>query len=243
MKWFSFFFFGLTSIILSIIILPPMRLLFHPNERFKKYARRLVSVFFRFFVFLMHFIGIVDLEPGDKKQYKTLYSKIVVANHPSLLDVVMLISLIPNADCVVAAYVKHGILRLIVNQLYILNDDDYEKIFSECNKSLKLGNCLIVFPEGTRTPRTRRNPVKKGAARVALTSGCNIVPVHIGGTDKFGLGKKDPWRGFNPTEKYVYRLTMKPEINIEKYKDYPRPAATRALTKEISSVLFPEIIL
>ena len=239
-KWFSFFYFGVTSIILSILILPPMRLCLHPKERFRKYARHFVSLSFRSFINIMHLLGIVNLEPGDKKPYKTIQSKIVVANHPSLLDVVMLISLIPNADCVVASYLKYSILKFIVSQLYIVSSDDYEYLFKECEKSLKAGNCLIVFPEGTRTPRTGKNPVKKGAARIALTSGCNIVPVHIGGTDKFGLGKKDPWSGFNPTERYVYKLTMKPEINTEKYKNYPRPAATRLLTKDISSVLFPE---
>ena len=39
-KWFSFFFFGLISIILLILILPPMRLFLNPRERFRKYEIR-----------------------------------------------------------------------------------------------------------------------------------------------------------------------------------------------------------
>jgi len=187
----------------------------------------------------MHTLRIVDLVVDDRKKYKNLSSKIIVANHPSLLDVVMLFSLIPNSDCIVNAKLSNGILRGVVRQLYILNSMNLDEIFSECSKSLKQGNCIIIFPEGTRTPRTGKVNVKKGAARISMASGCNITPVHIGGTDKFGLGKKDPWTGFNPQKRYVYSLSMGQEINPEKYRAHPSPAAARAITKEYSSFLFP----
>ena len=238
-KWFSFFIFGLGSLVLTLIILPPMRLVLHPRERFKKYGRRVISAAFRFFVLIMHVLGIVNLEPDNREKYRNLSSKIIVANHPSLLDVVMLLSLIPNADCIVNAYLNHSILRLLVRQLYILNSMDHEKLFSTCTESLRQGNCLIIFPEGTRTPRAGKVVFRKGAARMALASGCNILPVHIGGSDKFGLGKKDPWTGFNPKERYIYRISMKPEINPDKYRSFPPPAAARALTGELFAALFP----
>jgi len=190
-KWFSFFFFGLCSLILGTSVLPVMRLILHPKGKFQKYGRRFVSRFFRFFISLMHTLRIVDIEVDGREKYRNLSSRIIVANHPSLLDVVMLISLIPNADCVVNSYLNHNILRGVVRQLYILNSREVEDIFRACTESLREGNCLVVFPEGTRTPRVGRNILKKGAARIALAAGYSIVPVHIGGTDKFGLGKKD----------------------------------------------------
>jgi len=239
-KWFSFFFFGLSTLILVVIVFPPMYLFLHPRERFKKHGRRLVSASFRFFVSLMHFIGIVNLETDNRENYRHLSSKIVVANHPSLLDVVMLISLIPNADCIVNTDLNRNfIVKGVVRQLYILNSLDLENILQACAESLKKGNCLIIFPEGTRTPRAGKVIIKKGAARVALYSGCNIVPVHIGGTDKYGLGKKEPWTGFNPRERYVYGVSMGPEINPAIYRDLPAPKAVRAITREIAAFLFP----
>jgi len=239
-KWFSFFFFGLSSLILAILVIPVMRLFLHPKTRFQKNGRQFVSGFMSFFVSLMHFIRIVDMEADDRKKYRNLSSKIIVANHPSLLDVVMLLSLISNADCIVNASLSRGILRGIVRQLYILNSLDLEGLMQTCKESLKLGNCLIIFPEGTRTPRTGKVIIKKGAARVALATGYAIVPLHIGGTDKYGLGKKEPWTGFNPNERYVYRISMGEEINPEKYQNLPAPAAARILTDEISAFLFPE---
>jgi len=237
-KWFSFFLFGLSSLILAIIIIPPMRFFLHPKERFQRLIRRFVSTFMRLFVSIMHFLRIVDLEVEKRESFRRLSSKIVVANHPSLLDVVMLLSLIPNADCIVNARLNHGILRGVVSQLYILGSRDINDIFQACIESLKLGNCLIIFPEGTRTPRVGKVILKKGAARIALAAGCNIVPVHIGGTDKYGLGKKDPWTGFNPQERYIYKLSMGTEINPEKYIHLPPPAAAKSLTREVENVLF-----
>jgi len=216
-----------------------MRLFLHPRARFQKYGRSFVSSYFNFFISFMHFLGIVDIYPDNREKYRNLSSKIIVANHPSLLDVVMLISLIPNTDCIVNAYLKHNILTMVVRQLYIINSPDNDSIMRACTKTLNQGNCLIIFPEGTRTPRTGRNILKKGAARIALNSGFNIVPIHIGGTDKYGLGKKDPWTGFNPNERYVYDITMGTEISPDKCKGLPLTAAAKILTDDISAFLFP----
>jgi len=217
-----------------------MRLFVHPRERFRKCARRFVSFSLSGFVTFMHIFGIVNLEPDNRESYRRLLSKVVVANHPSLLDVIMLLSLIPNADCIVAAYLNHNILRGIVRQLYILSSRDFNDILKACEESLKEGNCVIIFPEGTRTPRSGKNIMRKGAARIALASGCGIVPVRIGGTDKYGLGKHDPWTGFNPRERYVYRITMGTEIHPEQYQNLSAPAAVRLLTKDITAALFPK---
>ena len=241
-KWLSFFTFGILSLLMTIFVLPFLLLVLHPRERFKKHIRRLISASMRFFISIMHGLGIVNVEVDDRAAYKNLSSKILVANHPSLLDVIMLLSLVPNADCIVNAYLKHNILTVIARQVYILGSLDHDKLFSACAESLKQGNCLIIFPEGTRTPRSGKIILKKGASRIALTSGCNIVPVHIGGTDKYGLGKKDPWNGFNPCERYIYRIKMLKEISLEKYQNYPKPVAVRILTEDVYTSLFPERI-
>ena len=253
-KWLSFFYFGITTLILLILIFPIMRLTIHPKERFRKYGRRFISASMRVFIRVMSAIGILKFElsigitggnsggnsdGSIRSSYRNLKSKIIAANHPSLLDVIMLLSLFPNADCIVNAYVKRSIAGGVVSQLYIFNSLDFDELSRACTESLAQGNCLIIFPEGTRTPRQGKAIVKKGAARFALASGCGIIPIHIGGTDKYGLGKKDPWTGFNPTEKYVYRIAMKPELDPSRYRELPGPAAVIAMTKDLSANLFP----
>jgi len=238
-KWLSFFVFGLGTLILVLMIFPLMRLILHPRERFKKHARRFISSSMKVFVFFMRLLKGLDLEADNREKYRQLSSKIIVANHPSLLDILILFSLIPNADCIVNAKLTHNhIVRGVINQLYIINSLNFTELLRACADTLGQGNCLIIFPEGTRTPRTGKVVIKKGAARISLDCGCGIIPIRIGGTDKYGLGKGDPWTGYNPRERYVYRLTMGTEINPEKYRSFSGPAGVRALTEEIKRSLF-----
>jgi 1-acyl-sn-glycerol-3-phosphate acyltransferase len=238
MKWFSFFIFGLGTLALVIFVFPVMRLVLHPREKFKKYGRRFIYLSMRFFVFLMRLMGVVNLEAEGREAYRNLSSKIVAANHPSLLDVVMLFSLIPNADCIVNSGLSRNIVRGVIRQLYILNSLSFEDLSRACIESLGQGNCIIIFPEGTRTPKSGKITLKKGTARLSLISGCGIIPVHIGGTDKYGLGKHDPWAAFNPGDKYIYDIKMGNEISPEKYRGVSIPAGVRALTGEIKEALF-----
>jgi len=163
-KWFSFFFFGMISLILVLIVFPFMCLFFHPQEWFKKYGRRFVSSSMKFFVSLMHFLGIVDLEVDNRENYRHLSSKILVANHPSLLDIVMLLSLIPNADCIVNTRLdRNVIVKGIVRRIYILNSLDFDDLIQACNESLRQGNCLIIFPGRNQNPPIRQGNFQKGS--------------------------------------------------------------------------------
>jgi len=237
-KWFAFFFFGLSTLILLTLIFPFMRLALHPKERFKKHGRRFVSSSMRFYLGILRVIGIVEVKADEREEFRTLKSKIIAANHPSILDIVVLFSLIPNADCIVNARLARNIVGGVIRQLYIFNSLDFEDLLKACTESLKQGNCLIVFPEGTRTPRQGKIVYKKGATRIALYSDCNILPVLIGGNDKYGLGKKDPWATANPTERYIYQIKMAEEIPPEKFKPLPNPIAVKTMT----GVLFDSIM-
>ncbi|MDR2133504.1 MAG: 1-acyl-sn-glycerol-3-phosphate acyltransferase [Treponema sp.] len=239
MKWFSFFIFGLGTLTLALLVFPVMLVFLHPKENFQKLARRLISVSFRGFIIMMGVLGVVELDVEDRGAFRGLSSKIVVANHPSLLDVVMMVSLIPNADVIVRGnLVENIIVRGVVRRLYILSSLDFDRIVEDCRTSLDRGNCMVIFPEGTRTPRSGEVRLKKGAARLSLLSGRDIIPVHIGGTDKYGLGKNDPFAAFNHTEKYIYRVRIQGKISPGKYAGMEMPRAVRRINDEIRELLF-----
>jgi 1-acyl-sn-glycerol-3-phosphate acyltransferase len=233
-KSLSFFVFGLATLLLVFPVMPAMLLFFHPAEKFQKYTRRTVSAFFRFFISMMRIIGCAELDAPDREVFNQLKSKIVAANHPSLLDVVMLISLIPNADVIVRGSLSRNIIcRGVVSKLYILNSLDFDEIVSAAKESLNRGNCIVIFPEGTRTPRNGQMRLKKGASRLSLLTGTEIVAAHIGGTDKYGLGKKDPFLSFNHTDKYIYRVRIQKRLSPEKYSGMEIQCAVRRLNAEM----------
>jgi 1-acyl-sn-glycerol-3-phosphate acyltransferase len=237
-KWLSFFVFGLAALLLVTLVIPVTIVFIHPRERFQSVIRHLVSAWFRCFIRMMKGIRIVELRTEDRETFRNMKSKIVVANHPSLLDVVMLISLIPNADVIVrGSLAENPIVSGVVRCLYILNTLDFERLASACGASLAAGNCLVIFPEGTRTPRNGEIKLKKGAARISLLSGAEIVVAHIGGTDKYGLGKRDPFIAVNPSGKYVYDVSIRSVLNPQVYAGMETPRAVRRLNDEISSLL------
>jgi 1-acyl-sn-glycerol-3-phosphate acyltransferase len=239
MKWFSFFIFGLGTLTLVLLVFPVMLAFFHPKKKFQKLARRLISASFQGFVRMMVLFRVLELDIEERKAFRDFSSKIVVANHPSLLDVVIMVSLIPNADVIVRGNLTGNIIvRGVVRRLYIPSSLDFDELAKACRASLEQGNCLVIFPEGTRTPRSGEVRLKKGAARLSLLSGCEVIPVHIGGTDKYGLGKNDPFAAFNHTEKYVYRIRIQGKLSPAKYAGTEMPRAVRRLNEEIKEMLF-----
>ncbi len=57
-----------------------------------------------------------------------------------------------------------------------------KKMFEQAIKSLKVGDCLIIYPEGTRTRTGQIGRGKRGIARIFLETGKPILPVAIKGT-------------------------------------------------------------
>ena len=240
-KILSFTLFGIGALLISIIAFPVMKLIFPSKARFRKAGHHFISFMFRFFIRFMTVIGAARLTTPDRKQLKGLSSCVVVANHPSLLDVVMLISLLPDADCIVNAYLTgFNILHIIVRQLYLPASDSYEEIMQKSIDAIKSGSCLIIFPEGTRSLPGGQNHYKKGAARISLAAACPVVPVYIGGNDKRGLRKHDPMLRYNPRQRYHYDIHLKEALNPAQYSGLPEPAAAKRMTKKMCEALSDE---
>ncbi|MCR5723934.1 MAG: 1-acyl-sn-glycerol-3-phosphate acyltransferase [Treponema sp.] len=240
-KILSFVIFGAGSLVISFIVFPILKLLFPSRQRFSRAGHHFISFMFRFFIRFMTIIRAARLTCPDRKELRTLHSCVIVANHPSLLDVVMLISLLPDADCIVNSYLTgFNILHIIVRQLYIPASDSHEEIMQKSVDAIKRGGCLIIFPEGTRSLASGQNSYKKGAARVALAAGCPIVPLYIGGNDKRGLRKHDPMLRYNTRHCYHYDIHKKDDILPDEYKGIPEPAAAKRLTQKIREALSDE---
>lgn len=237
MKLFFYAYFGIGSMILAIFVFPWIRVFVHPKEKFQIAARKFVSSSFRGFINIMRATGTVSLKVSDRNSFKNLHGKVIVANHPSMLDFVFIMSLVPTANCIVRGGLANTVLAGVIRQCYIVNSLDFDELCSLCKQTLDEGNNVIIFPEGTRTPRHGSNPYKKGAARIAYFSKCDIQPVLVGGNDKYGLGKHDPVWSYNHTEKYIYDFSLLPEIKIDEYADLPDTIAAKRLTDKMEEVL------
>jgi 1-acyl-sn-glycerol-3-phosphate acyltransferase len=118
---------------------------------------------------------------------------VIAANHPTLIDVVLLIARLPQADCVVKSAAWHNpFLRWVVAGAGYIRNDEGAALVETCVARVRQGRCLVLFPEGTRSPARSVAPLRRGAAHVALRARVPLIPVTIT-CEPPTLLKGDPW--------------------------------------------------
>jgi 1-acyl-sn-glycerol-3-phosphate acyltransferase len=113
---------------------------------------------------------------------------VVVANHQSLLDIVML-SRMPREMKWVA---KDELFKIpwigwmlrLTGDIAVRRGDAESggEAIQKAKAYLKRGMNVMIFPEGTRSKDARLLPFKKGAFRLAIDAGVPVLPVAISGT-------------------------------------------------------------
>ncbi len=132
---------------------------------------------------------------------------IIAPNHPCLLDAVMVISRLPNVTCIMKASLIDNIFLGAGARLaqYIRNGSTIKMVLDAAN-SLKSGNHLLIFPEGTRTIRPPCNPFMGGIGYIAHRAKVPVQTVFIE-TDSAYLSKG--WPLFRkPSMPITYRIRL-----------------------------------
>lgn len=117
---------------------------------------------------------------------------IIIANHPSLLDAVILLAQLPHASCVMKGSLKRNILFGPMAHLagYVSNDNPMTLIRQTCDE-LASGAQILIFPEGTRTQTQPINPFSEATAFIAVRSGVAVQALFIEFSSPY-LGKVWP---------------------------------------------------
>ena len=113
---------------------------------------------------------------------------IIVANHSSLLDPIILgVSVRLKVIFVAAAYLFKihwlGYLLRKANSIPVQGENDISSL-KRALKILQKGGVLGIFPEGGVDRQKNNLPIKAGAAFLATSVGVPIVPIRIKGADK-----------------------------------------------------------
>ena len=106
--------------------------------------------------------------------------RLLVANHPSMLDVVVLVALLPQVDCVInASWLRHPFLGKLARAGGHISNDPGPDAVAECVRRLEAGRTVAIFPEGTRSPVVGLGPFHRGSCHIALRSGVDLTPMVI----------------------------------------------------------------
>ncbi len=184
--------FGTCAILMRFICFPCMRLIWH-GEQLTKKIRHLVSASFRLFWSLAKVLRFLDHEFHDIEKLAKDRGTIIIANHPSYIDYVLLASLMPEISCLVKEEVlrKPALGGIVKNTHYLINSDG-PSLLKECEACLKRGENILIFPEGTRTPHNGEIKLKKGFASLASHLLCPVRVVTIRCSEHF-LDKQMKW--------------------------------------------------
>ncbi|HSI46659.1 MAG TPA: lysophospholipid acyltransferase family protein [Ideonella sp.] len=204
--------FGVGGVLLWWVIFPLLTLAVRNPSRRTALARAAVHHLFRAFIGWMRLLHLITYEVRGLARLQRR-GLLVLANHPTLIDVVFLISLIDNADCVVKSTLAHnpftcGAVRATG---YICNNSGPE-LLQDCIDSVKNDGNLIIFPEGTRTRPGQPMKMQRGAAQIALRGGIDITPVFIQ-CQPLGLTKGAPWWRAAPVPLH-FVLTVDDDIPV-----------------------------
>lgn len=171
--------FGIGSLLLGVAVFPLLHLCVWNAQRRVRLARVVIRSTFRFFIGLMRATRVLTVEVHGAERLRG-GGRLILANHPTLIDVVLLMALIERGDCIVkGALGRNPFTRGVVRAAGFVFNDGGEGLVEDCLRSLRTGNNLIIFPEGTRSSRTEPMRLQRGAARVAVHGELDITPVRI----------------------------------------------------------------
>lgn len=205
--------FAVGALFIGCILFPVMSLFLDEKNRRKKFAS-LIHNSWKLFTAIMEKTRVIKVRvDGDLSQIR---GKIVAASHPSLIDIVLLIGLMPDSLCLAKKeLLKNPVMRNIVKSLYIINGVDPEIFKKSAVEALNDGYNIIIFPTGTRTLPNQEIKIRKGASQIAIASGVDIVPVKIEAEYPFLIKNHFP---LDAGEKTVnYKLSVLPEIKISEF--------------------------
>lgn len=215
--------------ILAVAVLPVFLL---AKDRHRERVQGAIHGLFRFYLFCLPRLGLLTLKFEGVDRLQAPGGRLIVANHPSLLDVVALMALVPNAQCIVKNQLwEHRLLGPLMRRAgYIRNDLEPEAFLAACKESLNKGQSLIIFPEGTRSQPGQPPSFRRGFANLATLTEASIQLVLIT-CDPPTLIKGEPWWRIPPSRPTFF-LSAGECLDAQSYLGYPhRSIAARKLVQ------------
>jgi 1-acyl-sn-glycerol-3-phosphate acyltransferase len=163
----------------------------------RRVGRAGIAYGYRFYWACARASGLMRLEAETLDVLRELPGGIIIAaNHPSLLDALMIIARLPRSACVMkGALMRNPFLGAGAGLAgYVVNDSTRTMIRTSADR-LREGCQLVVFPEGTRSPAPGQiHPFSRSIALIAQRAQVPIQTVVIE-TDSPYLGKGWPlWK-------------------------------------------------
>ena len=225
---------GIGGFILATTVIPLSTVFVRDEQTQNRRAQSIVRGSFRLYVLMLQMLGVIKLEVTGGEKLSRCRGKLIVANHPTLLDIVLLMSLLPDANCVVKGELwRHPLLRPLVRTTgYIRNDCEPQVLMEKCRDTLRAGSNLIIFPEGTRSKPGELPTFQRGFAHIATLTGAEIQPITIT-CEPTTLIKGEPCYRI-PASRPRFRIEVGDQLDTQRSLDLSSESRARGARKLVS---------
>lgn len=188
-------------------------------------GRVVARVCFRAYLGLLGACCACRFDLGELDQLRDQGPLILAANHPSLLDAVLILSRVPNTVCIMKAAVLDNLFFGAAARLarFIPNDAPLAMIVGAREELLR-GAQLLFFPEGTRTTNFPIGPCQPSIGLIARRSQVAVQTLLIEFSTPY-LGKQ--WPLFKPPQ-----LPLRCSVRLGRRFDPPTDVRAFALELE-----------
>ncbi|MBO7521804.1 MAG: 1-acyl-sn-glycerol-3-phosphate acyltransferase [Opitutales bacterium] len=219
--------FGIGGFFLGVLVIPAVSLFS------RKKAVAVLRASWRLFVAGLEFFRLIKLNKANVNPDRSGY--VIVANHPSLLDIVLLVATYKNSICIVKKSLLNNILLYpIIRRIFIVSGGSATQVMADAAKALEIGLNVIIFPEGTRSDNSTKK-IHRGAARIATSANRPVLPARISCSPLI-LGKKS--KPLDVSDRTVlYTIEELEEIPPCESIGLNNSKKSRLLTAKIANVL------
>jgi 1-acyl-sn-glycerol-3-phosphate acyltransferase len=231
--------FGFSGLLFGANVFPLLRLVPGSPGAHCRRVRSTCRVYMRSFVGLLSAVGVLSFEfEGADRLGRP--GQIILANHPSLIDVVFLIGFTPQATCIVKeALFRHPFTRWPVSAAGSVSNTSTYSMVERASQALQDGENVIVFPEGTRTTPGRPMQFHRGAASIAVRAARVVTPVFIR-CEPTTLAKNMRWYQI-PDRRVRITFRVGRDIDLAPFRDAPVPIASRAFNAHLLRLFADEL--
>jgi 1-acyl-sn-glycerol-3-phosphate acyltransferase len=231
--------FGVSAVFFGMVVFPIMRIVPGSPGAHRRRVRTTCRLYMRSFVGLMNGVGVLSFEfEGAERLGRP--GQIILANHPSLIDVVFLIGFAPQASCIVKeALFHHPFTRWPVSAAGYVSNTPTHSMVERASEALQAGENVIVFPEGTRTTPGQPMQFHRGAASIAVRAAAVVTPVFIRCVPTT-LAKNMPWYRI-PDRRVRISLRVGRDIDLAPFREKPVPIGSRAFNAHLLKVFADEL--
>jgi 1-acyl-sn-glycerol-3-phosphate acyltransferase len=225
---------GVGGCILCLTLFPMITLFSRDHRQSRDRVRLVIRRTFKTYLWTLEFLGVIKLHVDDLEEVQKLKGTLVICNHPTLLDVVIIMAHLKNVQCVVKKELwKNPFLGGVVRAAgFIRNDLNPEEFYKNCKDQLDRGENILIFPEGTRSIPGKPIKLHRSLGNLAIAAGVNIQSLTLK-CMPITLIKGEKWYQI-PLKCPAFHLTKGRFFNCETYKeDRPRSLHVRALVRDI----------